>query len=93
MVIAFRGTSNTPDWLYGNLWWFTRFFIKDNQYSRSTKLLEAVLKQLNEDAQRAGKPSPKIVATGHSLGGGLAQHALYNFRLLSSRRSSSILRL
>jgi hypothetical protein len=79
VVIAFRGTSNRPDWMYGNLWWITRFFAQDNQYSRSTRLLEVVLKNLHEHAQAAGKPDPRIVVTGHSLGGGLAQHALYNF--------------
>jgi pimeloyl-ACP methyl ester carboxylesterase len=79
VVIAFRGTSNNPDWIYGNLWWVTRFFVKDNQFSRSTRLLDVVLKQLHDDAQRAGKADPRVVVTGHSLGGGLAQHALYNY--------------
>jgi hypothetical protein len=79
VVIAFRGTSNRPDWLYGNLWWFTRFFLSDDQYARSTRHVQAVLAHLDEQARLDGKRRPRVVATGHSLGGGLAQHSLYNF--------------
>jgi dienelactone hydrolase len=79
VVIAFRGTSNRPDWLYGNLWWFTRFFLSDNQYARSTRHVQTVLAHLDEQARLGGRRRPRVVATGHSLGGGLAQHALYNF--------------
>jgi len=79
VVVAFRGTSNAPDWLYGNLWWFTRFFLADNQYARSTRHLDKVFEVLDAQAREGGRPQPRIVVTGHSLGGGLAQHALYNF--------------
>lgn len=80
VVIAFRGTSNFPeDWTYANLWWVTRFFKSDNQYSRASKLLESVvLPQLISDANSEAKQAPRIVVTGHSLGGGLAQRALYD---------------
>jgi putative lipase involved disintegration of autophagic bodies len=58
-VIAFRGTDSKKDYLLANLavWPFNK------QYRQARK---AVKKYLNENSERS------ILATGHSLGGGLA---------------------
>lgn len=73
VVVAFRGTSQARDWSQANLYWFTRFFAKDNQYSRTRKVMELVLKHFESPATGP----MQFYTTGHSLGGGLAQHALY----------------
>ncbi len=79
VVLAFRGTSGTGDWKYGNLWWFGRFVFRDNQYTRARAHAEAIIRHYDEQALREKLNRPRFVATGHSLGGGLAQHVLYSF--------------
>jgi pimeloyl-ACP methyl ester carboxylesterase len=81
VVIAFRGTSGAGDWLYGNLWWFTRAFLTDNQLTRAAKHAEAIIKLYDAKAATTGEDKPRFVTTGHSLGGGLAQHVLYAWPL------------
>lgn len=73
VAIAFRGTWGIKDWLYGNLYWFVRFLPMENQYSVARKNTQQVIKHFS----KANKPV-QFYATGHSLGGGLAQHALYS---------------
>jgi hypothetical protein len=72
-VIAFRGTDGNEigDWLT-NFRWFLggRFF---DQYDQVQDAVPDIIKALYAEGCR-----PRvIVATGHSLGGGLAQHAAY----------------
>lgn len=72
-VIAFRGTDGNEigDWLT-NFRWFLggRFF---DQYDQVQKAVPDIIKALYAEGCR-----PRvIIATGHSLGGGLAQHAAY----------------
>lgn len=81
VVVAFRGTSGDGDWVYGNLWWFTRFFLKDNQLTRAARHAQQVIEAYDARAAAAGEDPPRFVSTGHSLGGGLAQHVLYSFPL------------
>ena len=73
VVIAFRGTENATDW-YANLHWFTKFLGFRTQYQDVNlaipKLVDVLHQTVGSDVQ--------IVSTGHSLGGGLAQHALYS---------------
>jgi hypothetical protein len=79
VAIVFRGTtSGTDDWLYGNLWWFTRFVFKDDQYTRARLLARRVLNHEWTQALPADS-RVRFFAAGHSLGGGLAQHVLYAF--------------
>lgn len=70
-AIVFRGTVFTEidDW-YSNLRWFTRInpFVYD-QYDQVRDNINDIVKSLGSKV--------RIVATGHSLGGGLAQQAAY----------------
>ena len=79
VVVAFRGTHGWVDWRYGNLWWFTRFFEDDNQVSRARAAAGRVLAHFKAEARKHGRPEPVFNSTGHSLGGGLAQHVLYAY--------------
>jgi pimeloyl-ACP methyl ester carboxylesterase len=79
VVVAFRGTSGHGDWKYGNLWWFTRFFSPDNQHSRSYKHMKVIIEYYEAQAASRAMRPPRFITTGHSLGGGLAQHMLYRF--------------
>jgi hypothetical protein len=80
VVVAFRGTSGDGDWMYGNLWWFTRFFWKDNQLSRVRGHMKRIIEKVQQESRvRGDSEQPRFVTTGHSLGGTLAQHALYAF--------------
>ncbi|MCA9499132.1 MAG: DUF2974 domain-containing protein [Nitrospirales bacterium] len=75
-VIAFRGTEDSIDWIT-NL--SAIFGIQPKQYEQASNYLPNLiesLKNLNPD----DKPKPKVYAVGHSLGGGLAQQAGYQFK-------------
>jgi hypothetical protein len=75
VVVAFRGTWGFKDWLYGNLHWFTRLLPMEDQYSRARVATQRVFDHFAEDPQR----DTLFYTTGHSLGGGLAQHILYSY--------------
>lgn len=79
VVVAFRGTSGQwTDWFRGNFWWVTRAFPMENQYGRARQQMKKVI-EYYENTVAAGQQKPRFVVTGHSLGGGLAQHMLYAF--------------
>lgn len=75
VVVAFRGTWGFKDWLYGNLHWATRFLPMEDQYSRARKAMQRVFERFPDDPRKL----TRFYATGHSLGGGLAQHILYSY--------------
>jgi pimeloyl-ACP methyl ester carboxylesterase len=80
VVVAFRGTSGDGDWVNGNLWWFTRHMRNDDQLSRSRAHVQRIIDAVDSAARARGETLPvRIVTTGHSLGGSLAQHVLYAF--------------
>lgn len=79
VVIAFRGTSGGGDWIYGNLWWISRYFKSDNQLTRARQHAERIIAYYDAEAKAAAEERPRFVTTGHSLGGTLAQHAFYSF--------------
>ena len=75
VVVAFRGTWGFKDWLYGNLHWVTRFLPMEDQYPRARRAMQRVFDRFPEESRKA----TRFYTTGHSLGGGLAQHALYSY--------------
>jgi hypothetical protein len=66
LVFVFRGTTSLSDWWCGNF--------RDCQYGEADSYVKTRI-----DKYRGMYPSIKIVATGHSLGGGLAQHVAFCF--------------
>ncbi|MBO9549312.1 hypothetical protein [Pseudomonas sp.] len=80
VVVAFRGTSGGKnDWLYGNMWWFTRVLPTANQYEMARVHMRQILSHYDAQAMEKGMKPPRFITTGHSLGGGIAQHMLYAF--------------
>ena len=80
-VISFRGTENSQDQILKD--WTTSasatFGFQPQQYEQASNYLPDLiesLKNLNPDNQ----PKIRIYAVGHSLGGGLAQQAGYQFK-------------
>ncbi|MEE9545797.1 MAG: DUF6792 domain-containing protein, partial [Rhodospirillales bacterium] len=78
VVLVFRGTDFTSisDWL-SNLRWLLPFLqpFSVDQYDYTTELVPKLVAAINNHQDYAG--SVEIMATGHSLGGGLAQQAGY----------------
>ena len=73
VVIVFRGTDGIED-VTANLRPVTRLVISDDQYKSARDITRKILTAL-----ATGYRGPYSVhLAGHSLGGGLAQHALYS---------------
>jgi pimeloyl-ACP methyl ester carboxylesterase len=72
-VVVFRGTvaSSYDDWL-ANLHWFHRMTPVADYYDQARGNIDAVVAAAVK--QGCGR---RIIAVGHSLGGGLAQHVSY----------------
>ena len=77
IVFAFRGTWGVKDWLYGNLYWLTKHLELETQYKVVHNNMGQLFSAL-EELINSNKPI-QFYTTGHSLGGGLAQHALYSY--------------
>jgi hypothetical protein len=95
IVVVFEGTNfwESPDWM-ANLRWFLRFIpgYEDQYTTTASRVSAEFFHRLREqpDRYRVNGADPvlrhpggdpiRIVATGHSLGGGLAQHFAYTFK-------------
>lgn len=77
LAIAFRGTHTWGDW-WSNARWITRFLAPGwDQYDLTQTVARYVESDLIQDLPQLSGKTVEIVATGHSLGGGLAQQAGY----------------
>jgi hypothetical protein len=84
VAVVFRGTEaqRIRDWV-SNFRWFLRFIpgFRDQYVLVSEKVGAAVLNKIKAELEHGNRkyPDVRIVSTGHSLGGGLAQHLAYSF--------------
>jgi pimeloyl-ACP methyl ester carboxylesterase len=77
ILIAFRGTEFTSvaDW-FSNLSWLTQLIPIKNQYDFAREAVSEI--RTRAKALAKGKKLT-MITTGHSLGGGLAEHIAYAF--------------
>jgi hypothetical protein len=77
VILAFRGTQiNSPrDW-FSNFSWFTGAFGMDDEYTQARRVFISIRQRLKD---QFGDRAFSFVTTGHSLGGGLAEHIAKGF--------------
>lgn len=75
-AVVFRGTDRFKDFVSNFRWFLKPLPIGDDQYDFVRKNIEAITQEIVETEQ-IDDSALEIVAAGHSLGGGLAQHAAY----------------
>ena len=77
VILAFRGTqiNNARDW-FANFSWFTGAFGIDDEYTEARRVFISIKQKLKD---QFGNKAFSFVTTGHSLGGGLAEHIAKGF--------------
>ncbi|MCC6462526.1 MAG: hypothetical protein IT260_18810 [Saprospiraceae bacterium] len=77
-ALVFRGSErNVDDWKTNARWFAPLFFPgRWDQYHQTRTLIKPLVAFLEQRAA-ARQKRLRLIATGHSLGGGLAQHAAY----------------
>lgn len=83
IALVFRGTQTWGDW-WSNAHWITKYLSSGwDQYDLARTIATHVANNLLVDhPELQGLGTPEIIAAGHSLGGGLAQHAGYAHPLI-----------
>jgi len=83
VALVFRGTQTLGDW-WSNARWLTKYFGAGwDQYDLARTIANHVANNLLIDhPELQGLGTPEFIAAGHSLGGGLAQHAGYTNPLI-----------
>ena len=91
IMVAFRGTevvwNDWNDWLLGNASSITQWLPVQNQYQLARKqfnLIRKIAKIHNKALNNAQEKPMYYYVTGHSLGGGLAQHIAEAFPCVSA---------
>lgn len=81
IAIVFRGTEadQTQDWFSNARWFIPTWLRGEDQYDVTRDWVSRAIEAEVQDRIREGTllPTVKIVAVGHSLGGGLAQQLAY----------------
>lgn len=73
-AIVFRGTVSLNSWM-SNAHWLFKWLPFQDQYDQVKYIVPELVREIDE--RHPYDNAYNIIATGHSLGGGLAQHACY----------------
>ncbi|WP_146144788.1 lipase family protein [Phreatobacter cathodiphilus] len=79
-LVAYRGTEGVRDWI-ANFSWLTQWFNVNDQYRLARVRFASIVAAAHRHS--GGRPLA-FITTGHSLGGGLAQHIAGRYPCVSA---------